>query len=178
MEFRIGILMGKVDFAPLAARLGVQTELDASGPRAGALSLWAPFTAEQRSVLADLLRSGYLRFLRRVAEGRDTPLREVHEIAQGRVWTGDAALRLGLIDRLGGFGAALARARELANLAPDAEVVVLPRRPRGLLDYLLPNASARVQPPAIIRDSLQRWWSVLAAPPEGALALMPEDIRL
>ena len=174
----IGIFMGKVDIVPLATRLGVHTELDSSGARAGALSMWAPFTADQRSVLAELLRDGYMRFLRRVSEGRGTPVAEIHELAQGRVWTGDAAQELGLVDRLGGFGAALARARELADLEPDAEVVVLPRRPRGLLDYVLPRSGTQVRAPAAIRQSLRRWWSVLAAPPDGALTLMPEDINL
>jgi ClpP class serine protease len=46
----------------------------------------------------------------------------VNDIAQGRVWTGDQALKLKLIDKLGGFDVALAEARRLANLDPDQEV--------------------------------------------------------
>lgn len=65
----------------------------------------------------------------------------IHAVAQGRVWSGDAALRHGLVDRLGGYGAALARARELAGLDADAEVVTVPSRPSNLLDYVLGSGS-------------------------------------
>jgi len=174
----IGILMGKIDWAPLAARWGIETELDATSPRAGALSMWAPFTAEQRSVLAELLRVGYRRFLERVAEGREMSVEEVHRLAEGRVWTGDAALRHGLVDHLGGFGAALARAREIANLSPDARTVILPTRPRHLIEYLLPTGQARIRAPSAVREGLRRWWSVIAADEDTALALMPESTSL
>jgi ClpP class serine protease len=52
------------------------------------------------------------------------------------VYTGDRALSLGLIDRLGGFGGALARARELGHLADDAPITIVPQRPETLLDYV------------------------------------------
>jgi protease-4 len=62
---------------------------------------------------------------------------EVHALAQGRVYTGDRALELGLVDRLGGFASALERARQLADLPVETGYEVRPLRPASLLDYVL-----------------------------------------
>jgi protease-4 len=64
-------------------------------------------------------------------------LSQVDAVARGRVWSGNAAHRNGLVDRLGSFTSALARARELSHLGPTAEVVIRPERPQTLLEYIL-----------------------------------------
>jgi len=142
----IGIFFGKGDFSPLAERLGVHVQPLGRGRRAGADSLWRPFTADERAVLADKIRLWYRLFLRRVADGRGLSVERVHELGQGRIWSGDAAQALGLVDELGGFAAALARARRLGGLPADSDVVLAPGRPSTLLEYLLgsvtPDASA------------------------------------
>lgn len=135
----IGIFYGKVDIAPMAQKFGVGIEPETRGAHAGAESTFRPFTDEERAVLAGKIRLWYKQFLGRVAEGRKLPLERVDELARGRVYSGDTAQKVGLIDHLGGFGSALARARELAELTPSADVVVLPNRPSRLLDYLLPS---------------------------------------
>lgn len=133
----IGVWFGKVDFQPLAERFGVHTEFLTRGRHAGAESLFRPFTSEERAVLADAIRHWYRAFLRRVAEGRSMRVTELDAIARGRVWTGDRALELGLVDRLGGFYSALVRARQLGRLPADADFEVRPSRPDSLLDYVL-----------------------------------------
>lgn len=60
--------------------------------------------------------SVYIKFKRRVAEGRNIPIDQVEEFAQGRVWTGTQAKKIGLIDELGGLDDALAYAAELAEM--------------------------------------------------------------
>lgn len=133
----IGVWFGKVDFAPLLSELGVETEQLSRGAHAGAESLFRPFTADERAVLADKVRRWYRDFVARVAEGRAMRPSAVHAIAQGRVFTGDRALENGLVDRLGGFTSALARARELGDLDASVPVVIAPHRPATLLDYVL-----------------------------------------
>jgi protease-4 len=133
----IGVWFGKVDFEPLASRHGVTTEQLRAGAHGGAESLFRPFTAEERAVLSDAVRSWYRSFLRRVAVGRGMRMTEVHALAQGRVYTGDRALELGLVDRLGGFASALERARQLADLPVETGYEVRPLRPASLLDYVL-----------------------------------------
>ncbi len=133
----IGIFYGKIDIAGLAEKIGVGIEHFARGKRAGADSLWRPFTAEERAALADLIRRYYRQFLERVAEGRGMKVEDVDRLGQGRVYSGDAAHALKLVDKLGGFASALARARELGDLPDDAEVIVLPVRKDRLLDFVL-----------------------------------------
>jgi protease-4 len=133
----IGIYYGKVDLAPLAERLGVGIESFGRGRRSGAESVYRPFTPDERAVLAEKVRHLYRLFLRRVAEGRGMDVATVDALARGRVYSGDAARRHGLVDRLGGLASAVARARELTRLPVDAEVIVVPRRPSSLADFLL-----------------------------------------
>lgn len=137
MTGSIGVWFGKVDFEPLATRFGVVTEEISRTPRANAETLFAPFTPDERAVLAEAVRHWYREFLRRVAAGRNMTLTEVHAVAQGRVWTGDRALEIGLVDRLGGFQSALMRARQLGGLPGDAPFEVRPSRPSTLIDYVL-----------------------------------------
>lgn len=133
----IGVWFGKVDFEPLLSRHGVTTEQLRAGAHGGAESLFRPFSAEERALLADAVRTWYRSFLRRVAHGRGMSMSEVHALAQGRVYTGDRALEHGLVDRLGGFASALERARQLADLPRDTGYEVRPSRPSSLLDYVL-----------------------------------------
>ncbi|WP_236607195.1 signal peptide peptidase SppA [Sandaracinus amylolyticus] len=133
----IGVWFGKVDVEPLAERLGVETEFFSRGAHAGAESLWRPFTPDERAILSEMVRRWYRDFLRRVAEGRGMRMTEVDAVARGRVWTGDRALELGLVDRLGGFRSALVRARQLGGLPHDVDFEIAPSRPSSLLDYVL-----------------------------------------
>jgi protease IV len=133
----IGIFYGKVDVVGLAGMLGVGIENFARGKRAGADSIFRPFTEEERAALADAMRTYYRLFLARVAEGRGMKVEAVDALGRGRVYSGDRAQQVGLVDRLGGFASALMRARELAGLGSDAPVDVRPPRRDGLLDFLL-----------------------------------------
>ena len=114
----IGIFYGKVDVAQLAEKLGVHIENFRRGKRAGGESLFRPFTDDERAALADLLRDYYRLFLARVAEGRGMSVEAVDALARGRVYSGDAALRVGLVDRLGGLGSALIRRARARGARP------------------------------------------------------------
>jgi protease-4 len=179
----IGIFYGKVDAAQLASKLGVGVEFFRLGKRAGAESLFRPFTPEERAALADRLRSYYRLFLARVATGRGLSVEQVDALGRGRVYSGDAALRLGLVDHLGGFASALARARQLANVRADAEIVVLPKRRQGLLDFVVDEAggaqasSLAALVPAELRSALLRAATMQQLGAATPLALLPYDIE-
>jgi protease-4 len=179
----IGIFYGKIDAAQLAEKLGVGVELFRFGKRAGAESLFRPFSPEERAALADRLRSYYRLFLARVAVGRGLSVEQVDALGRGRVYSGDAALRLGLIDHLGGFASALARARQLAHLGADAEVVVRPRRREGLLDFVVGEiggsqaATLSTLVPAEVRSALARAAVMQQLGAATPLALLPYDVK-
>ncbi len=160
----IGIFYGKVDLGPLAARFGVTVETETRGAHAGANSLFRPFSGEEREGLAEMLRTWYRQFLERVSEGRKLPVERVDALARGRVYSGDEAQALGLVDSLGSFTSALARARQLAKLPEDTEIVVLPKVPSNLLEFVLgvdQKAQALESLPASLRAVLSRVYPML-----------------
>ncbi len=180
----IGIFYGKVDAVELADKLGVGVEVFRRGKRAGAESPWRPFTPDERSALVDRLRAYYRLFLQRVAIGRGKTPAQIDELGRGRVYTGDRALRLGLIDHLGGLASALARARQLAHINDSAQVVVVPKRKEGLLDYVLGDTggSSSVNAlagslPAELRTMLTRVITMQHLGDGAALALLPYDLN-
>jgi protease-4 len=133
----IGIWFGKVDFQPLGELIGATLEERGRGRHAGATSLYRPFTAEERAVLARSVRHWYRSFLRRVARGRNMSVRDVDALGRGRLWMGDQAVENGLVDHLGGFGSALDAARRAAGVGPEVEIEIVPWRPATILDYVL-----------------------------------------
>jgi protease-4 len=159
----IGIFYGKVDIEPLVKHFGVNVETEKRGSHAGADSMFRPFTDADRALLVEKLRVWYRQFLERVAEGRKLPIERVDALARGRVYSGDSAHALGLIDSLGGFGSALARARELGGLPVDAEVVVSPQRPSSLLDYVLgvSDSKAKSEAQALLPSAFKPFLSQL-----------------
>lgn len=80
-------------------------------------------TPEERSRVEEDIRFFYDGFLERVASGRDMTVAQVDSVAQGRVWMGVDAKRVGLVDSLGGLDLAIAIARDRAGIDPDEEVV-------------------------------------------------------
>jgi len=118
----IGVLAGKMVTGELWSRLGVEWgDLD-TGPNA---SMWSPtkdYSEAQWQRLQGFLDRIYADFVDKAADGRALPRERMQEIARGRIWTGEDAKGLGLVDELGGFPVALRAVRELAGLAPDAAV--------------------------------------------------------
>jgi len=77
---------------------------------------------EDREFLQKHILDFYEVFLDRVAAGRKMPKDEVRKLAEGRIYTGRQALKIGLVDRLGGLKDAIAAVREMADIPPSAEV--------------------------------------------------------
>ncbi|MDB4968565.1 MAG: protease, partial [Myxococcales bacterium] len=95
-------------------------------------------TDEERAVILTKLRYYYGRFVAQVARGRRLPEASVDAVGRGHVWSGDAALRRGLVDEFGGLMDAVAEAKRRAGLA-EGERVALQAAPEepGLLTQLL-----------------------------------------
>jgi protease-4 len=121
----IGVFVIRPVLAGLMEKLGVGVESITRGARADLLLSTVPLSAETRAVLRDDVQHTYERFLGRVAEGRGMSPAAVDEVARGRVWTGEQALELGLVDRLGGIPEAVLAAKEKAGLDPDADVLLV-----------------------------------------------------
>jgi protease-4 len=130
----IGVVGGKLNVSGLYQKLGIGREGVERGARAGIHSETRGFTPDERKVLRDDFASAYAQFVQRVAGGRALSPEAVERVAGGRVWSGARALRLGLVDALGGPLEALREVRQRAGLDPE-ERVLLEVRPRmRLLD--------------------------------------------
>jgi protease IV len=121
----IGVLGGKFNISGAATALGVNTGLVARGANASMFDAFTDFTPEQAQIFRDqILGDTYKYFLKIVAKNRGMTVDQVNDIAQGRVWTGEQALKIKLVDKLGGLQEALAEAKALAKLSPEAKVQV------------------------------------------------------
>jgi protease-4 len=139
----IGVVGGKLDVSGLYERLGIGRDSVERGARAGLASETRGFTPDERGALREEMRALYELFVDRVAEGRGLPRDQVARAAQGRIWSGERARSLGLVDALGGPLEALREVRRRAGIPATQRVLVEvhPRLPRweglrGLLGLL------------------------------------------
>lgn len=95
-------------------KLGITTYPISTNPAGAQPDIFAPMTESQRAGMQSYVDRGYELFVKRVASGRKKTVEQIKAIAEGRVWDGREALRIGLVDKLGGLDTALAdMAREL-----------------------------------------------------------------
>ena len=133
----IGIFGMFPDFSQLATeKLGVKFDVVKTNRFSDFGSVARPFNAEELAHLQKYIGNGYDLFLSRVAEGRKMKTADVNEIAQGRVWLGKDALKIKLIDDLGGLDKAVAKAAELAKVKDDYDTATYPAAP-NFIDQML-----------------------------------------
>ncbi len=118
----IGVLGGKLLTRELWNKLGITFDSVQTAENAEMWTGLEDYDEEEWQRFQAMLDRIYLDFTTKVAEGRKLPIERVQEIAKGRIWSGEDALEIGLVDRLGGFDVALELAREAAGLEPDAAV--------------------------------------------------------
>src|SRR6184192_1672561 len=98
-------------------KVGVSVDGVGTTPLSGQLRIDRPLGEEARALLQSQINRGYDEFLARVASGRNKTHEQVDAIAQGRVWAGTDAHRLGLVDQLGSFSDAVKAAARRAKLS-------------------------------------------------------------
>ncbi|HVA72699.1 MAG TPA: signal peptide peptidase SppA [Candidatus Limnocylindrales bacterium] len=141
----IGVLSGKMNISGLYKLLGVSTDSVTTSDNATLYSSQQNFTPAQQQVIQRMLQDIYLHFTQGVAQGRHLPIDTVDKIAKGRVWSGEQAKALGLVDDLGGTDRAITIAKELAHI-PTTESVAIVRMPKSktLFDLLLDRTQGQV----------------------------------
>ena len=130
----IGVFSVVPTFQRTLEKLGVKVDGLGTTPLAGDLRLDRPLDAASRQILQVSVDHAYDDFLHRVSEGRKKSVQDVDKIAQGRVWAGSDAERIGLVDHLGGLKDATDAAAKLAELGSDYGV-----------DYIEPELTLREQ---------------------------------
>ncbi|HLP07497.1 MAG TPA: signal peptide peptidase SppA [Opitutaceae bacterium] len=115
----IGVIGMLFNVKDLSQKIGVSYDIVKTGKFADAETISRPKTEEELQAIQTMVDWLYDSFIERVAEGRKLDAAVVREIAQGRVWSGTDAKRLGLVDEFGGLEAAIAFAAEKANLGKN-----------------------------------------------------------
>jgi protease-4 len=168
-------------------KLGLTIDTVNIGKHANGFSPFRPLDDEERAVMKMRTEAIYATFLQRVADGRSLPLAIVQEIAQGRVYAGERALELGLVDRLASLDEAIAAATSLANI--DADDVSVGHYPRikppleQLIEDFIGEDAAKGFSTAIAKDQLgpenYRYFKMMkeVTQSQGAQARMPVMVR-
>ena len=121
----IGVLMVRPVADGLYGKLGINPASVDRGARAGLLDPSRRPTPDELRVLERQVRLVYDEFKDRVARGREIEPRDLEDVAGGRVWTGEEALKIGLVDEIGGFREALRKAVELGRIGRDVPAVLV-----------------------------------------------------
>lgn len=123
----IGVFGGKFVLTGLFEKLGIAWDHVSTSENASMWSFNKSYTPDQWLKLNAWTDQVYDTFTRHVAKDRNIDLLQVEKVARGRVWTGEQAMALGLVDQMGGLQTALALAKQEGGLAPEARVEVYPR---------------------------------------------------
>ena len=112
----IGIFGMVPNVKELADKVGITYDVVKTNKFADFGNLMRPFNNDEKALMQMMITEGYDTFLTRCAEGRHMTKEAIGKIAEGRVWTGETAKKLGLVDELGGIDKALDIAVKKANL--------------------------------------------------------------
>lgn len=119
----LGVVLSLFNAAELGEKVGIHVESITSGPNKAIGSPWEELTDEQRDILAVYIDESYEEFVRIIADGRGMSKEAVYEIADGRIYSGRQALELNLIDELGDFDDAIAKAANMGGIVGEPNII-------------------------------------------------------
>jgi protease-4 len=184
----IGVFGIQMDVQKLANDHGITFDSVKTGKFADAITIARPKTPEELEIFQKMVDWIYGQFISKVSEGRKLKPSFVEEIAQGRVWSGTEAVKLGLADELGGLNDAIKYAGELGGLGSRFRVTEYPRSKN--LSEALAEAFGRFSPARLKLHATGLFGQVLGEiqsefarlrsfnDPNGVYARMPVEISI
>ncbi|MBD2626139.1 MULTISPECIES: signal peptide peptidase SppA [Nostocaceae] len=136
----IGVILRGNNLERLLEKVGVSFKVIKSGPYKDILSFDRELTAAEESILQQLIDVSYQQFVQTVAEGRSLDVETVKTFADGRIFTGEQALNLGVVDRLGTEEDARRWTAELVGLDPEKTPCYTLEERKPLLSRVLPGS--------------------------------------
>ena len=122
----------------ITEKLKLNVETVKSNKHADLGSMFRPYNANERAIMQGYINRGYATFIKRCADGRGMSTKDIEKVAQGRVWTGEAAMELGLVDMLGDIELAKEIAAEKAGI--ESYTLISYPKEAGAWDMLLNQA--------------------------------------
>ena len=183
----IGVFGLLLNVQKLAKDNGITWDSVKTSKLAGSATVSRPKTPQELAISQRFVNQVYNQFLDKVSESRKLPKPKVAEIAQGRVWSGKQALKLGLVDQLGGLDEAINYAAKQAKLGKDWEIEDYPKSrsfEERILKTFLGEESAKQQQTA---DPLTAELSKLKSEldllkvmndPRGIYARLPFNLKI
>jgi protease IV len=154
----IGVILRGNNLERLLEKVGVSFKVIKSGPYKDILAFDRELTEPEQGILQVLIDTSYGQFIQTVAEARNLDLEKVRSFADGRVFTGQQAVELGLVDRLGTEEEARRWATELVGLDPDKAKCITIEDPKPFWNRFVPGQQARQQTSLIsLPSDLQSW---------------------
>jgi len=181
---------GKLAIEGLYKKIGITTSVISRGSNSGTFSPLNGFTETERVAVTGMLNAIYKQFTEKAATGRKMDYDKLEALARGRVYTGEMALKLGLVDQLGTLDEAIDHARKLGKIKEDEkfEKLILPR-PTSPFEQLFGSADSETQQSHQISrmldslapglaDQLKRLDLINLLAREKSLTIMPFEIRV
>jgi protease-4 len=141
----IGVILRGNNLERLLDRIGVSFKVIKSGPYKDILSFDRELTDPEKSILQELIDVSYGQFVKTVSEARKLSEETVRGFADGRIFTGEQALHLGVVDRLGDEETARQWVAELANLDPEKAECITFDEKQPVWKKLIPGRSQQGQ---------------------------------
>jgi protease-4 len=118
----IGVVGGKFALEKFYAKLGMTTSVVQRGKNSGVMSMTTPFNPTEREAMQKLMNDIYAQFTQKAAAGRKMDVDKLEKLARGRIYTGQQAKELGLVDEVGTLEDAIAFAKQAAGLDPKEKM--------------------------------------------------------
>ena len=178
----IGVFGLLSNIQEIANEQGITWDVVKTGKFADISSNVRPKTEAELAIYQQSIDKTYQLFLRKVARYRDLPIKQVKEIAQGRIWSGKEANQIGLVDRIGGLESAIAYAAEKAELGNSWQLEEYPQHNRleteilqRLFDVKALESQTAINPVTAEILKIRRELAILNGfnDPSGAYARLP-----
>ncbi|MBI5602180.1 MAG: signal peptide peptidase SppA [Deltaproteobacteria bacterium] len=132
----IGVILDLPNFKELLKKIGVSRETVKSGPYKDIGSPVREMTPEERRLLEEVINNVYQQFVEVVVKGRKLSREQVEKIADGRIFTGEQAKALGLIDELGSFEDAIDLTKKMVGLSGEVKLIYPEKKRLSVWDLI------------------------------------------
>ena len=155
----IGVILEFTNFEELLKKIGFRMEVVKSGRYKDVGNPGREMTAEERAYLQAMVDNVHQQFVRDVARGRRMKVEKVRELADGRIFTGEQAMELGLVDELGNLKDAIDAAAKMAAIEGEPKIIYPEKKKKSVFDYLFDRITEK------IANSVQPYMGLFLLPP-------------